>query len=135
MEEAGAAVGLDWLDFSRSEDAQQLSACAWVSKRSVAEPPDSPLCIGQAPLSEQHAIRASGVGNQPAHTSPLAVAMTIARTAADKSLRNLSTGSRMLDERDDVNCARMIVQVWYRVCCSHGRARPCGGAEPGNARL
>jgi hypothetical protein len=104
LEKAGANVGLDWLEFSRSEDAQQLSACAWVSARSVAERPDSPLCIGHAPPSEQHAIRASGVGNQPAHTAPLAVAMTIARTAAHKRLRNLTTGSRMLDELDDVNC-------------------------------
>ena len=103
LERPGANVGLDGLEFSRSDEAQQLSACAWVSTRSVAELPDSPLCIEHAPPSEQHAIRASGVGIQPAHTAPLAVAITIARMAADRRLRNLSTGSRMLDEPDDVN--------------------------------
>jgi hypothetical protein len=41
-------VGLDWLDFSRSDDAQQLSACACVRARADRELCESPLCIGHS---------------------------------------------------------------------------------------
>ena len=101
--------GLDWLEFSRSDDAQQLSACACVRSRSDPERCESPLCMGQWPPSAQQAIRASGVGNQPAHTAPLAAARAIARTAADMRLLNLNTAPRMLEEPDGVKSALALV--------------------------
>jgi hypothetical protein len=65
---AVTSEGLDGLEFSRSDDAQQLSACACVSTRSDPELWDSPLCIGQSPPVQQ-AMRASGVCAQPAQTA------------------------------------------------------------------
>ena len=59
-------VGLDWLEFLRSDDAQQLSACACVRTRSDPERCEWPLCIGHSAPSAQHAMRASGVGIHPA---------------------------------------------------------------------
>ena len=62
---AVANEGLDCLECSRSDDAQQLSACACVRTR--ADPLcESPLCIGHSAPSAQHAMRASGVGSHPA---------------------------------------------------------------------
>ena len=58
----------DGLRSRGSDEAQQLSAWAWVTIRCDADPPFSDLCIGQAP-STQHAMRASGVANQPAQTA------------------------------------------------------------------
>jgi hypothetical protein len=70
---------------------------------------DSPLCIGHGAPSEQQAIRASGVGNQPAQTAPLAAERAIARTAADMRLLNLNTPSRMPEEPDGVKSRLMLV--------------------------
>ena len=64
--------GLGWLEFSRSDDAQQLSACACVRTRSDPERCESPLCIGHSSPSAQQAMRASGVANQPAQIAALA---------------------------------------------------------------
>ena len=52
-----------------SDAAQQLSA--WACVRTLLEPaPDSvDPCIGQSPLPEQQAMRASGVACQPAHSA------------------------------------------------------------------
>ena len=61
-----ALVAVEWL---RSEPAQQLSACAWVILCPDAESWDSDFCIGHVASSRQHAIRASGVACQPAHTA------------------------------------------------------------------
>jgi hypothetical protein len=80
-------VGLDWLEVSCSADAQQLSACAWLTRRSDPELCESPLCIGHA-LSEQHAMRASGVGAQPAQTAALPTEMrTVSARANNRLLR------------------------------------------------
>jgi hypothetical protein len=66
------------------------------------------LCIGHSP-SAQQAMRASGVGIQPAHTAPLAAVRAIARTAADMRLLNLNTPPRMLEERDGVKSSLVLV--------------------------
>src|SRR6476469_2937845 len=53
----------------RSEPAQQLSACAWVTCCFDRDPCDSDLCIGQEASSWQHAIRAWRVACHPAQTA------------------------------------------------------------------
>jgi hypothetical protein len=92
-------VGFDWLELSRSEDAQQLSACAWVITRAEPERDDSPLCIGHGPPSAQQAMRASGVGNHPAQTPALLAtrASTIGSTAT--RLNQFNTALRMQSTR------------------------------------
>ena len=76
-------VGLDWLEFLLSDDAQQLSAWACVRTRSDPERCESPLCIGHSQPSAQQAIRASGVGIHPAQTAsfPATKANVSARAA------------------------------------------------------
>ena len=64
---AATNVGLNWLEFLPSDDAQQLSAWACVRTRSDPERCELPLCIGHSTPSAQQAIRASGVGFHPAH--------------------------------------------------------------------
>src|SRR6185295_9044794 len=69
---ASTNVGLDVEHCARVEDAaQHESACAWPIAR--LEPSSRPfdVCIGQCVPFLQHAIRASGVGCQPAHTAML----------------------------------------------------------------
>jgi hypothetical protein len=90
LEMAATNVGLDWLEFSCSADAQQVSACAWLMTRADPEPCDSPLCIGHA-LSEQQAIRASGVGAHPAQTARLPAEMRTASANANNRLLRVST--------------------------------------------
>ncbi len=73
----------------RSEPAQQLSACAWVTVWLEPECRDSDVCIGHVASLRQHAIRASGVACQPAQTArfpPQSV-----RIAAIATSRRLST--------------------------------------------
>jgi hypothetical protein len=84
-------VGLDWLEFLPSDDAQQLSAWACVRARSDPDLCESPLCIGHLPPSEQQAMRASGVGIHPAHTAAWPAASAILRAMADARLARLST--------------------------------------------
>ena len=91
---AATNVGLDWLEFLCSEDAQQLSACAWVMTRFDPELGESPLCIGHV-LSEQHAMRASGVGAQPAHNAALLPTRASAMTTAETRLNQFTTALRM----------------------------------------
>ena len=84
-------MGLDWSEVLPSDDAQQLSAWAWVGTRSDPELCESPLCIGHLPPSEQQAMRASGVGIHPAHTAACPAASAILRAMADTRLARLST--------------------------------------------
>ena len=63
----------------RSEDAQQLSACACVSAFPDVAPSERPCRIGHIPSSAQHAIRASGVDAQPGHIPTLATIMAMVR--------------------------------------------------------
>lgn len=60
----GTNVEADGVESSRSDEAQQLSASAWVTAPAV--PFGAGWCIGQVPGSVQQAIRASGVASQPA---------------------------------------------------------------------
>ena len=84
-------MGLDRSEVLPSDDAQQLSAWAWVGTRSDPELCESPLCIGRLPPSEQQAMRASGVGIHPAHTAACPAASAILRAMADTRLARLST--------------------------------------------
>lgn len=90
LEMAATNVRLDWLEVSCSEDAQQVSACAWLMTRPDPELCESPLCIGHAP-SEQQAMRASGVGAQPAQTTALPAEMRTASASANNCLLRVST--------------------------------------------
>jgi hypothetical protein len=89
--------GLDWLEFWPSADAQQLSACAWVRTRADPELCESPLCIGHSWPSEQQAMRASGVANQPAHTAAFPARSPAVKRAADRRLITIGTDPRMLE--------------------------------------
>jgi hypothetical protein len=90
LEMAATNVGLDWLEFSCSADAQQLSACAWLRARCDPELCESPLCIGHS-LSEQQDIRASGVGAHPAQTAALPAEIRTASASANNCLLRVST--------------------------------------------
>lgn len=90
LEMAATNVGLDWLEFLCSADAQQLSACAWLMTRCDSELCESPLCIGHA-LSAQHAMRASGVGTHPAQIAALPAEMSTVRASANNRLLRVST--------------------------------------------
>lgn len=73
---------LDWLE-SRFDEAQQVSAWACVNTRPGSESDAPLLCMGHAPPSEQHAMRASGVGIQPAHTAALPATRATVKATAD----------------------------------------------------
>ena len=90
LEMAATNVGLDWLEFSCSADAQQLSACAWLRARCDPELCESPLCIGHA-LSKQQDMRASGVGAHPAQTAALPAEIRTASASANNCLLRVST--------------------------------------------
>jgi hypothetical protein len=92
-----ANEGLDWLEFWPSADAQQLSACACVRTRADPEPCESPECIGHSWPSEQQAMRASGVANQPAHTAGLPPRSPAAKRTAERRLIRIGTNLRMLE--------------------------------------
>lgn len=74
-------VACEGLAPSCSDDAQQLSACAWVTARPEFDPDGSLSCIGQSPSAAQQAMRASGVGNHPAQRA----AWPAARAATSES--------------------------------------------------
>ena len=88
---AATNVGLDWLEFSRSDDAQQLSACACVRTRADPKLCESRLCIGHSWPSAQQAMRASGVANQPAHTAAFPARSPAAKRTADRRLITIRT--------------------------------------------
>jgi hypothetical protein len=94
---AGANEGLVLLEFWPSADAQQLSACACVRTRADPEPCELPLCIGHSWPSEQQAIRASGVANQPTHTAAFPARSPAAKTTAERRLIKSGTDLRMLE--------------------------------------
>ena len=102
LEMAATNEGLDWLEFSCSADAQQLSACAWLMTRGDAELCDSPLCIGHL-LSEQQAIRASGVGAHPAQTAALPAEMRTVSASANNRLLRVNTSPACRTERQVSN--------------------------------
>lgn len=67
---ASAIAGLDTarVELLDSDDAQQLSASTCVINCLTLERLRSCACIGHVTPSTQHAIRASGVAFQPAHS-------------------------------------------------------------------
>ena len=83
-------VPLDWLE-SQVDAAQQVSACACVITRLGPDSDGPPLLMGHVPLSEQHAMRASGVGIQPAHTAALPASNVRLRARADSRWMNATT--------------------------------------------
>jgi hypothetical protein len=72
----------DGVESSVSDAAQQLSAWACVTTLSEPAPGSVDPCIGQWPLPEQQAMRASGEACQPAHSAHPAAASTTATTKA-----------------------------------------------------
>lgn len=84
-----ATVADGWLDWSLSDAAQQLSASAWLTV--WVELGASDLRIGHAPPSEQQAMRASGVGSQPAHRATLLAERARVKTATVKRLLTITT--------------------------------------------
>ncbi len=92
-------AGFDRLEWSRSEDAQQLSACAWVTRWVEPEPDDSPVCIGQPSPSAQQAMRASGVGIHPAQTAALPAPRANTIASAERRLNQVDTALRMQGTR------------------------------------
>ena len=58
----------DGVESSVSDAAQQLSAWACVTTLAEPAPGSVDPCIGQSPLPEQQAMRASGEACQPAHS-------------------------------------------------------------------
>ena len=99
LEIVATNVRLDWLEFSRSDDAQQLSACACVRTRADPDLCEAPLCIGHSWPSEQQAMRASAVANQPAHTAAFPARSPAAMRTADRRLITIGTALRMLEPR------------------------------------
>ena len=98
LEIKATLVGLDWLDLSRSDKAQQLSACAWLTERCCSLR-DSPWCMGHGPSAEQHSMRASGVGAQPAQSAALPAETKTASRRATRRLVAVNTPVRMLNRR------------------------------------
>ena len=88
---AVTGLGFDLLERSPSEEAQQLSACACVMSFVVPVLRDSPLCIGHSLPSAQHAMRASGVGAQPAQTAAFPIVSSTVRAWADNRRLKVST--------------------------------------------
>jgi hypothetical protein len=97
------AVGADSLV---SDAAQQLSASAWLMAR--AAPSSSPLCIGQAPRSEQQAIRSSAVLIQPAQSPTLLAASASVRRSADMRRPRISTIQGCATPPGVSNCASSV---------------------------
>jgi hypothetical protein len=88
---AATNAGFGWLEFSRSDDAQQLSASSCVTTRLEPVLWEPPLCIGHAPPSAQHAMRASGVGIHPAQTAAFAVIKARVNATAERRWTSLTT--------------------------------------------
>jgi hypothetical protein len=81
----------DGVESFASDAAQQLSA--WVCVTTLSDPPPDSVdpCIGQSPLSEQQAMRASGEACQPAHSAHPAAPSARATTKAAVRLSSNST--------------------------------------------
>ena len=82
---------VDGVESSVPDAAQQLSAWACVRTLSEPEPGSVDPCIGQSPLPEQQAMRASGEACQPAHSAHPAAASASATTHAVVRLSSSST--------------------------------------------
>lgn len=89
MEEAKTDV-VPCVGVSRSDAAQQRSASTWVIDR-LEPSSDSDPCMAQVPCPTQQAMRAWGVGSQPAHTSPWPTESTTASVNAVRRLTGVST--------------------------------------------
>jgi hypothetical protein len=83
---------LDWPDCACSDEAQQLSACAWVTVRAAVDPSDCPLCIGHGRPSLQHVMRASGVAAHPSQTAAFPAATRTVSARANNRRLKVSTG-------------------------------------------
>ena len=81
----------DGVESSVLDAAQQLSACACVTTLSELAPGSVDPCIGQSPLPEQQAMRASGEACQPAHSAQPAAVSARTTTSAAVRLRSSST--------------------------------------------
>ena len=88
----------DGVDSSRSDDAQQRSASAWLRTRCAPCSSESDLCIGHGPSPVQHAIRASGVASQPSHTAAAFPATRPRHRRTVETRCAKATTSRMLDQ-------------------------------------
>jgi hypothetical protein len=106
-----------------AEEAQQLSACAWLTTRVKECWWLSDVCIGQVVLFMQHAIRASGVGCQPAQTATFPT--TSVRRATIAAPRRISgtTFPSMLDELTGVKSHECLGCV--TICNLLGSRRRC----------
>lgn len=88
LDTGAANAWLDWPDCSCSDNAQQLSACAWVTVCVAVEPSEGSLCMGHGWPSLQHAMRASGVAAQPSQTAAFpAATVAISINAARRRLK------------------------------------------------
>ena len=111
------AVGDDGFDECPSDSAQQLSACACDTVRWLSEPDDSDLCIGHSG-SAQHAMRASGVGAQPAHRAALPT--TSARLSASTDAHRLkvttlvgcSTALSLSNARQQMDSFQIAIYIY-----------------------
>jgi hypothetical protein len=81
----------DGVESCVSDAAQQLSASACVTTLSDPPPGSVDPCIGQSPLPEQQAMRASGEPCQPAHSAHPAALSARTTTSAAVRLRSTST--------------------------------------------
>jgi hypothetical protein len=86
-----AKAPADGVESFLSDAAQQLSAWACVTTLSEPAPDSVDPCIGQSPLPEQQAMRASGVACQPAHSAHPAAPSVIATTSAAVGLNSSFT--------------------------------------------
>ena len=103
-EMAETNVGVEGLEFSPSEAAQQASASAWVTTRTDPESCDSRWCIGHSPPSAQQAMRASGVAAQPAQIAAFPATRPRHKRTLE-SRRRSTTEGRMLEAVSNVKRA------------------------------
>ena len=116
---------VDGVESSVSDAAQQLSAWACVRTFSEPEPGSVDPCIGQSPLPEQQAMRASGEACQPAHSAHPAAASARATTKAAMRLNSSSTTLGC------TGATRVSMYVGNGCTKMHHRSRRCGShAEP-----
>jgi hypothetical protein len=91
--EANAAC--EGAELSRSEATQHRSASACLVTRVLPPLSDSDLCVGHVSLFVQQAIRACGVGAQPAHTATFPASNARVNTTDGICLNRTSTCPRM----------------------------------------
>ncbi len=79
---------------SPSEEAQQASASSWLTTLFELDSDASDGCIGQASVSEQHAMRASGDGSHPAQGARFPVTSARMRDNADDRIVKVNIDSK-----------------------------------------